>query len=45
MLYCDKCGKRASDELIETVGETYSGDYFCSEECRNKQRTEDDQFR
>jgi len=44
MLFCDKCGAKASEELSEIVG-NYSGEYFCSEECRDKQRIEDDQFR
>jgi len=44
-MHCDRCGKKASDELNETIGEGYIGDYFCSEECRDKQRTDDDQFR
>jgi YHS domain-containing protein len=43
-MYCDKCGKRASEELI-SIAENYGGDYFCSEECRDKQRSEDDQYR
>ena len=45
MMYCDRCGKRAPDELIEMAGETYGGDYFCSDECRDTQRSEDDKFR
>ena len=44
-MYCDRCGKRAPDELIEMAGESYGGDYFCSEECSNDQSAENDKFR
>jgi len=44
-MHCDRCGKRAPDELIEMAGENYGGDYFCSEECSISQSDEDDKFR
>ena len=44
-MHCDRCGKKASDEFNKTIGEGYIGDYFCSEECIDKLRTDDDQFR
>jgi len=34
-MYCDSCGKKSPEELDQLV-ENYSGEYYCSEECRER---------
>ena len=37
---CQNCGKQASPEINQMLLEDgYSGDYFCSDECRNERRS------
>ncbi len=42
-MYCDQCGQKSSEEL-DQVAEGYSGVYYCSEECREKANTYNDEF-
>jgi len=40
---CENCGKPASKEMNQMLLEdNYSGDYFCSDECRDKKRERED---
>lgn len=40
MPWCNTCGQKASPEIHKMLEESnYNGDYFCNDECREKQRS------
>jgi hypothetical protein len=37
-MYCDFCGKKSPQDVDEVL-ESYQGEYFCDEDCRDKFRS------
>lgn len=45
MTSCEMCNKMAPQEINNMLNESnYSGEYFCSDECRNTYRLKEENF-
>lgn len=45
MPWCRTCGQKAPDEIHKMLTEDgYAGEYYCDDECRAKQRSQDESY-
>ena len=43
MPWCEQCGEKAPPEIHELLNESdYTGEYFCSDECRDIKRAREE---